>query len=656
MQEFFVNIIVLSSNKYLSKLYTYKFNEHIPQGTLVVVQFGRKYTLGIVLGHERNNFIRDIKFVQEVLPINLSFMLNFLQEAAANIICEVNQIARMVVPFKYNQIKNALKQYSNTIESDNSWFDIPIALSDEQKTAVNKMMNSSSKVFLLHGITGSGKTEVYFEIAREILKIGKQILILVPEIALINQTLKRFKSHFKILPTIWHSSQKKSKDWLAAYFGHAKVIIGVRSAVFLPLPNVELIIIDEEHDASYKQDSQIIYHARDIAILRSKYSQNKLILGSATPCIESLIRSQSKISENLYESYEYISLKTKFHSTSCNISIVDMSKEKRGLYLSSILRKAIKENIQNNKQALLFLNKRGYSPIILCTSCKTKIMCAKCKSWMVFFLYDRKLKCTYCEYNIDMPKSCSVCNKESLIPCGPGIERLKEEVFSFLPDARVEILSSDTQEQQTILQKMHNQEIDIIIGTQILSKGHDFKNLALVAMIDADAGIYGADMRSMEKTYQLLTQVCGRTGRHIHGEIYVQTFFPEDKRIQYILYEPQKFLANEIEARQDAKLPPFSSFIAIILKNKNSQKVYEHALIMSQVLEEKFAEFDQIEILGPVKSPLHIINEYYRWRFLIIQKTENKKQYVSQIIYDTVIKIRQKGTFVQIDVNPQSFL
>ncbi|MEM9989074.1 MAG: primosomal protein N', partial [Pseudomonadota bacterium] len=421
-------------------------------------------------------------------------------------------------------------------------------LSEYQEQAAKQLRNmvndNNFSTALLDGVTGAGKTEVYFEAVAEALGANKQVLILLPEIALSNAFLDRFKDRFGCAPALWHSSLSpgvRKRTWRGVALGESKVVIGARSALFLPFADLGLIVVDEEHDPAYKQEDGVIYNARDMAVVRAHLGQIPIALVSATPSLETM--------HNAWEGrYHHLELPDRHGGAKLpDIHLIDLKQDTppdRQHFIAPSLVQSVTETIERGEQALLFMNRRGYAPLKLCRSCGHRFECPRCTAWMVEHRRTHKLHCHHCGHYESLPKTCPACGEEdSLVACGPGVERILEEVKEIFPDAKTAVLSSDTADThdklRAILDEIKNQDIDIIIGTQIIAKGHHFPKLTCVGVIDADLGLSGGDLRATERTYQLLHQVAGRAGRgEDMGHVYLQSFNPESRVMQALAYWP----------------------------------------------------------------------------------------------------------------------
>ena len=497
--------------------------------------------------------------------------------------------------------------------------------SELQLQAVHSMKSlvdaNNYSTTLLDGITGSGKTEVYFEAVAHALKKDKQVLILLPEISLTGQFLSRFKSRFGCMPIEWHSAVSagdRAKIWKDVATGMARAIVGARSALFLPFDDLGLIVVDEEHDVSFKQEDRVIYHARDMAVVRASIGNLPIILASATPSIESQVNAREG-------RYRYVQLTERFGGAVLpTISSIDIRKDKspppQGKWLSPILVEAMMETLAKEQQSLLFLNRRGYAPLTLCRSCGHRFNCPQCAAWLVEHRFRHRLACHHCGFSTPSPKICPTCSDEdSLIPCGPGVERIAEEVKEYFPDANLAILSSDLitniHDMRSIISSIEKGEADIIIGTQIVAKGHNFPNLALVGVVDGDLGLGQADPRAAERTFQLLYQVTGRAGRAwTDGRGLIQTHMPEHPVMKsMIAADRDAFLETEIEARRYAEMPPYGRLAAIIISSRSRDIAAEYARTVSL----RAPESDKVRVLGPSEAPIAIVRNRYRYRILI---------------------------------------
>ena len=538
-----------------------------------------------------------------------------------------------------------------------------VVLTSEQSQAAEELVakiGNGFNVTLLDGVTGSGKTEVYFEAVSAALKQNKQVLILVPEISLTTQWLGRFEKRFGVKPACWHSglgARERIDNWTAVAENRVKVIVGARSALFLPYPDLGLIVIDESHDHSFKQEDVVNYQGRDMAVVRAKLEQIPLILSTATPDLETVCNVEEG-------KYNCVRLTSRYAAAELpDIQIIDLKKNKpqKGgwgvSWLSPILSDALKENLDKNEQSVLFLNRRGYAPLTICRDCGHRIQCPHCTSWLTEHRNIKKLICHHCGFSMSMPSCCPECgSEEGLTACGPGVERIAEEVRGRFPQARIEIISSDMttnlSEVSEVIRKMENNEVDILIGTQIIAKGHHFPLLTLVGIVDADLGLMGSDLRASEQTFQLLSQVSGRAGRgEKKGTVYLQTLYPENAVLKALVdNDRSRFLEIEKQTRQLLKMPPFGRLAAIIVSGTNKDSVEKTAIYLGQTAPNN----DYINTLGPAQAPIYMLRGKYRYR-LLLKTAKNIK--IQAVIQEWLAKVSYPSNVrVEVDIDPYSFM
>ncbi len=557
-------------------------------------------------------------------------------------------------PFKIPKIK----------QFDEPKFDVnTVTLTPEQQNAADYLCakcDTGFSVTLLDGVTGSGKTEVYFEAAIKTLKQNKQVLILVPEIALTTQWLDRYEKRFGVKPANWHSGlniNERTQTWQAIIENRTKVIVGARSALFLPFADLGLIIVDESHDHSFKQEDFVNYQARDMAVVRAKLENIPIILSTATPDLETIVNVEEK-------KYDCVKLTSRYASAQLpELKIIDLKKDKpqKGTFgaswISPTLVNALKENLEKGEQSMLFLNRRGYAPLLICRDCGHRIACPNCTAWLTEHRKNSKLICHHCGYTMPTPKECPECHSlDGLTACGPGVERIAQEVKIRFPNSRVEIISSDITssfiEVSNIITKMQNKEIDILIGTQILAKGHHFPLLTLVGIIDADLGLMGADLRASEQTYQLLSQVSGRAGRgDKKGVVYLQTLYPENAVLQSLVSNNRdEFLSLEKKSRKSLNLPPFGKLASLIISSTNAEKAEKVAYGLIKCA----PHIDGVSVLGPAPAPIYMLRGKYRYRLLLkTLKTINIQNVVEKWL--AMVNI-QNNVRVEVDIDPYSFM
>ncbi|MDA0239151.1 MAG: primosomal protein N' [Proteobacteria bacterium] len=511
-------------------------------------------------------------------------------------------------------------------------------------------------VDLLEGVPGAGKTEVYLEAVAEALRLGHQALVLLPEIALSAQWLDRFKARFGLLPALWHSDLTGSvrrDTWRAVASGEARVIIGARSALFLPYRDLGVIVVDEEHDASFKQEEGVIYNARDMSVVRANLGKIPVILVSATPSLESATNAERG-------RYHYHVLPDRHAGAAMpDIDIVDLRVDKpaRGTWLSPSLISALTETFEAGEQAMLFLNRRGYAPLTLCRTCGHRLHCPQCSTWLVEHRLLGRLQCHHCGYGMSLPKHCPSCEKEdTLAACGPGVERLAEEIDTLFPDIRYVVAASDTiwspGQAASLVRDIEDRAVDLIIGTQIVAKGYHFPYLTLVGVVDADLGLSGGDLRATERTFQLLYQVAGRAGRADRpGRVLLQTFMAEHPVMQALASGDRKtFLAAESQDREEAGMPPFGRLVGVIVSGLDENEVAAAARALGRTAPRD----GDIRVLGPAPAPLNLLRGRHRQRLLLkAPRDVNVQAHVRNWIRATQLPRKVR---VQLDVDPYSFL
>jgi primosomal protein N' (replication factor Y) (superfamily II helicase) len=533
--------------------------------------------------------------------------------------------------------------------------------SRDQRSAVDMLRtlaaSGSFHVALLDGVTGSGKTEVYFEAIAETIRRGKQTLILMPEIALTGQFLDRFAQRFGVRPIEWHSEltpRTRARNWAAISAGTAPVVVGARSALFMPYADLGLIVVDEEHDQAYKQDEGAHYHARDMAVVRAHIAKIPIILASATPSVESEVNARKG-------RYQRVALPARFGGQHMpHIEAIDLRREPpaRGRFISPRLAEQIQLAVERREQALLFLNRRGYAPLTLCRACGHRFACNICDAWLVDHRFRQRLVCHHCGFSMPRPHVCPNCAaEESLVAVGPGVERLQEEAASLFPDARTMVLSSDLitsiETMRSELNEIAEGRVDIIVGTQLVAKGHNFPRLNLVGVVDADLGLGNGDPRAAERTFQLLNQVIGRAGREQgRGVGYLQTHQPEHPVMRALIASDREaFYASEIEARERAGYPPFGRLASLIISagDRPTAEGFARRLAAIAPIDER------IQVLGPAEAPLALIKGRYRFRILVKSlRNVDLSDYLREWL---AAGPKTKGNLkLEVDVDPQSFL
>jgi len=538
----------------------------------------------------------------------------------------------------------------------------PTEFTPDQTRAVHALVSAvdaaAFSVTLLDGVTGSGKTEVYFEAVARTLESGRQALIMLPEIALTGQFMSRFEARFGCLPAEWHSAlapPERGRIWRGVAAGEVRVVVGARSALFLPYRDLGLIVVDEEHDAGFKQDDRVHYQARDMSVVRASLGGFPVILASATPSIESHVNARTG-------RYRHVILPGRFSGAELpEVTPIDLrhAQPDKGKWLSPPLVEAVSETLQRGQQSLLFLNRRGYAPLTLCRSCGHRFECPQCTAWLVEHRFRKRLHCHHCGFSLPIPEKCPKCGDvDSLVACGPGVERVAEEVAERFPDAKLALLSSDLipslVEMREIIGRIEAGESQIIIGTQIVAKGHHFPLLATVGIVDGDLGLsMGADPRAGERTFQLLHQVTGRAGRAFaQGRGFVQTHMPEHPVMQAIVKgDREEFLAREIEMRRRGLLPPFGRLAALVVSAREKELAERYAREVAR----RAPLSERIEVLGPAEAPIAVVRGRHRWRLLVKAPREMDIQGYLRAWLGTVPE--PKGDLrLTVDVDPYSFL
>ena len=535
----------------------------------------------------------------------------------------------------------------------------PPMLNAEQQEAAGSLKDAVGNGFdpvLLDGVTGSGKTEVYFEAIAEAVRRGKQALVLLPEIALTEPFLTRFTARFGCEPVAWHSdlrSSQRRRAWRAAARGEARVIVGARSSLFLPYANLGLIVVDEAHEPSFKQEEGVQYHARDVAVMRGHFEDIPVILASATPAIET---------RHMVEVGRYRELRlTRRHGLAEMPAIhpIDLTQDPpaRGRWLAPSLAAALEANLAAGEQSLLFLNRRGFAPLTLCRHCGHRFQCPNCTAWMVEHRLMHRLACHHCGHVMPPPKACPDCGEEdSLVACGPGVERIADEIADLFPEARTAVVTSDTiwspARAAEFVHAMESGEIDIVVGTQLVTKGYHFPNLTLVGVVDADLGLQGGDLRAAERSFQQIQQVAGRAGRGDKpGRVLVQTHDPDAPVIAALVSgDAPGFYSAETAARRDAAMPPFGRLAAIIVSSEDKAEAEAVARRIGQAA----PNVDDMAVFGPAPAPLAMLRGRHRQRLLVHAA---RKLDVQDVIRDWLGSVEWSNKVrVAVDVDPYSFL
>ena len=526
-------------------------------------------------------------------------------------------------------------------------------LRDEQRAAAEAIKAAKGfEVFALEGITGSGKTEVYFDAIEALLEQGVgQTLVLLPEIALTTQWMQRFEARFGKLAALWHSSVSAGRRraiWQAAAAGSAPLVVGARSALFLPYRDLRLIIVDEEHEPSYKQEEGVLYQARDMAVARAKHEDIPVVLCSATLSLE----TQANCAAEKYTPLYLRERHGDYHEPTPQLIDLRADKPESGKFIAPSLQTAMAQTMAAGHQAMLFLNRRGYAPLLLCRSCGHRFACPNCSAWMVQHVRPARLQCHHCDWRQTTPKACPNCASDDLVPCGPGVERIEEEARALFPEARIVTFSSDASALQEQMAQVINGDADLIIGTQMIAKGHHFPNLALVGVIDGDLGLEGGDLRAGERCYQLLHQIAGRAGREsIEGRVFIQTTQPDHPLMQAIAAADREgFMATEMRLREAGSWPPFGRLAGLLLEGFDEAKVRQGALALIQTA----PRYAGISYLGPAPAPIARTRNRYRYRILV---KAPKNMALPKLLRPWVLGTKlPSGVKLKVDIDPYQFL
>ncbi|WP_207480204.1 primosomal protein N' [Arenibaculum pallidiluteum] len=533
-------------------------------------------------------------------------------------------------------------------------------LSEDQRAAAEDMAAKAREggysATLLDGVTGSGKTEVYFEAVAAALETGRQVLVLLPEIALSAQWLHRFERRFGAPPHVWHSEltgAERRRTWREIAEGEARIVVGARSALFLPFAELGLIVVDEEHEGAFKQEEGVIYHARDMAVVRAHLGRIPILLVSATPSLETVVNCDTGRYARLHLPARHGEARLP------EIALIDMRREKpeRNRFIAPAVKDALARTFEQGEQAMLFLNRRGYAPLTLCRACGFRLQCPNCTAWLVEHRLAGRLQCHHCDFSAAIPQACPSCGVEgSLAACGPGVERVAEEVAQLFPEARVGMMTSDTligpHAVEEMVRQVAEHRVDLLIGTQVMAKGHHFPMLTLVGVVDADLGLQGGDLRAAERTFQLLSQVAGRAGRGERpGTVLLQTFSPENPVMQALQrYDRDAFLEREAHDRLEAGMPPFGRLAALIVSGEEMEQVDAVARRLGRTAPRSA----EVQVLGPAPAPFALLRGRHRRRLLL--KAPRSVQ-VQPLIAAWLAEVPIPGSVrVQVDIDPYSFL
>jgi len=638
--------------------FTYKseISETLNSGDFVKAPFGLNEITGVVWPYEQKTEkqfkIKKISKKINVKNLNSS-MIEFISWFSKYNLVPLGMSLKMCLLNKDVVEKDFNKEFVKfkVKKSKNKFL-----LNAEQKKSLTFMKNigNNYNVTVLEGVAGSGKTLVYFERVKDLINKGFQALILLPEIALTNQFSRRFQEFFGAEPAIWHSgTTKKNKSiiWKGITEGKIKIVIGARSSLFLPFKNLGIIVVDEEHDVSYKQDEGVSYNARDMAITRASLENIPINLVTSIPSIETYNNIVNK-------KYHITKLEKRYREASLpNIEIINLHSEvlNKGSWIANKTISKVDQYLDKGDQVLFFLNRRGYAPFVICKKCGYKFECPNCAVNLNFHKKFNKLLCHYCGHKSSLSRVCKDNKKCDLLFCGPGVERIFSELEKIYPNKKIAIFSSDTLKKNkitnTLLKKVEKKKIDILVGTQLLSKGFHFPKLNCIVVVDCDFSSHGYDLRSAEKNIQLYHQLAGRAGRESNtSTIYFQTYTPDDEVLLNISKnDPHAFLQKELLLRKEKKLPPFYRLISLIISGKNEPLIMKFAISVKS----KLPKINEVNVLGPVLAPITKLKKKYRCRILIRYP---KNLFIQKYLSKSLNKIKiASGIKLEVDVDPINF-
>ncbi|MBO6485281.1 MAG: primosomal protein N' [Pelagibacteraceae bacterium] len=630
-----------------------KFDKLKP-GSIVLVPFGRKKEIGVIWDkQEKTNKIFKLKNVLEKKSISLNEnLIKFINWFSLYNLVPKGMVLKMCLGDESFFSKNSNFIDDTKIKKKNKF-----NLNPEQKRCLDDINGFGNKfnVTLLQGVTGSGKTIVYFEKIKQNLMQGKQSLVLLPEIFLTNQFEQRFEDYFGFKPSIWHSKiTKKNKKiiWQNIVNNKIKLVVGARSSLFLPFKKLGLIVVDEEHDSSYKQDEGLRYNARDMAISRASIEDIPIILATSIPSLE----TYNNVKNKKYNSTKLKKRYKNFLLPSAEIVNLNLNKKNKNIWLDIKTLNLARKYLDSKQQVLFFLNRRGYAPFLICKKCGLKLVCPNCSVFLTFHKQLNKAMCHHCGHKSSIKQKCQKTDFNCEFQMyGPGVEKIFAELRQIFPDKVIKILSSDflNKKKETInlLKDIENNKVNILVGTQLISKGFNFPNLNCIVVVDADFSGMGFDLRSTEKNIQLYNQLSGRAGRFSKKSLIIyQTFNPSDKTLSDILENnPEKFLEEESCLRKEKKLPPFSRLIAFIVESNNEKESFLEA----QKIKKNLLLLKDIEVMGPVTSPIFKIKNKYRTRLLLrSQSNVLVQKKISRILKNLNISKKIKLT---VDVDPLNF-
>jgi len=662
----------------LPTTFTYKIPEEIKPkvGARVQVPFGRRKQIGIVVHLHQKKPERKLKEIELLLdekPFFNSFFLEWLVWASRYYLTPLGEVLASALPSSLSKIKTATKIDQKKARKsplvDHWVYKKEVTLYPQQQKVLDSLIQQAHKKSffpsLLFGITGSGKTEIYLRFIEQILKEGKEVIFLVPEIGLTPQIVSQLQHVFGDKLALYHSGlteNQRLKEWMRAQKGEVSIMVGTRSALFTPFNNLGAIILDEEHDASYKQEERFRYHARDLALMRGKIEGISVIMGSATPSLESF----QNVKEGKYHLYSLPERATP--APLPEVKLIDLAAQKRQtgspLALCQELHHAIKKTLQKKEQVLILLNRRGFARCFFCLKCEQSFVCPNCSVSFIYHKKDKSLLCHYCDTKIPLPKKCPSCHSVKVTLLGLGTETVEEELHDFFPSARIARLDRDAVQKKGVLlqtlKDLKDGKIDILVGTQMIAKGHDIPQVTLVGVVGSDAGLGVPDFRASERTFQLLTQVAGRAGRgEKPGRVIIQTYAPNHYSIQLACKQDyEAFFEKEIEFRRELGYPPAGRLIQFRFSSTNPKKLEEGMSRLAKELPHgKNRKFlGELSLLGPSPSPLEKIRGRFRWQLLMKGKKVSQLQKGAYHLTHLCEKIDLSGVKWAVDVDPIGML
>ena len=652
----------------LNKSFYYTIGEELQNTELkyrrVTVPFGKQtldgYVISIINNYEENNGIKlkNIKNVIDEVEILTDEIVELSKWLSDTYLCSIGEALSTIVPISLKVPKRKSKIKKSKIKIVNPNFD----MTQYQKNAIEQIeyaiKNNNNENFLIHGVTGSGKTEVYLKSIQTAIDNNKSAIFLLPEISLTPQFISILNKRFGNIVALWHSGVttiQKYKIFNAIQNGEIKIVVGARSAIFLPFTNLGLIIIDEEHENTYKQNNKPSYDTKEIALWRSKCNNAVTVFGSATPSIETYYAATEKKYKLLEMPYRI----DKKDMPAIKMISLNNVKPSVSVFSKSMLQ-AIKRALARREQVIIFLNRRGFSPSIICEKCDTVIQCPDCSVAMVYHKYPEHLECHYCGKQIKFPHKCPNCGNNKYRIIGMATQRVEEDLNKLFPHTKVFRLDRDTATSKQVYTEVYegikNEEYSILLGTQMVTKGFDFPRVSLVCVVDADTSLYLPDFRSSERTFQLITQVAGRCGRaEIKGKVLVQTKHPENYALMFAQkYDYKKFYEQEIEFRKDLSYPPFCNIAKITVRNKDNKKSFEFTEKVYKFIEEQINNSNSpISILGPSQSYISKLNGTYRWQIIL---KGNRKQ-IKDILEKVTLELKLPfETFMNMELDPSDLL